>query len=290
MRHLYDRYESVLKYIDAHLHETLDTKTLSKIAHLSKFHFHRQFYALYGINLFAYIQAARIKKASYQLAFRHKSVLEIALENGYNSSEAFSRAFSRSLKQSPRHFRKQPDWLSWHQHNQQLSYHRNQTMQTIQSNIDVQIVHFDETLVATMTHHGAPSTLGKTIQAFIQWRRQNNLSPSKSRTFNLVYNDPETTEPEKYHIDLCVSVTSQNQYQHNEAIIYKIIPTGPCAYIRYRGSDENLRELTDYLYTDWLKNNQEELRDFPLFFERIRFYPDVPESKAITDIYLPLKD
>ena len=32
----------------------------------------------------------------------------------------------------------------------------------------------------------------------------------------------------------------------------------------------------------------EELRDFPLFMHRLKFFPDVPDGEAQTDIYLPL--
>jgi AraC family transcriptional regulator len=44
-----------------------------------------------------------------------------------------------------------------------------------------------------------------------------------------------------------------------------------------------------YLYAEWLPNSGEELRDYPLYFQRIRFFPDVPEHEAVTDIFLPLR-
>jgi len=33
----------------------------------------------------------------------------------------------------------------------------------------------------------------------------------------------------------------------------------------------------------------ERLRDFPLYCQRISFFPDVPEHETVTDIFLPLK-
>ena len=33
----------------------------------------------------------------------------------------------------------------------------------------------------------------------------------------------------------------------------------------------------------------EEPRDFPLYFQRVSFFPDVPEHEAITDVFLPLR-
>jgi AraC family transcriptional regulator len=39
----------------------------------------------------------------------------------------------------------------------------------------------------------------------------------------------------------------------------------------------------------WLPDSGESPGDFPLFFQRITFFPDVPEHEAATDIFLPLK-
>lgn len=44
-----------------------------------------------------------------------------------------------------------------------------------------------------------------------------------------------------------------------------------------------------HLYASWLPGSGEELRDFPLFMQRLTFFPDVPDNEAITDIYLPLR-
>jgi AraC family transcriptional regulator len=50
-----------------------------------------------------------------------------------------------------------------------------------------------------------------------------------------------------------------------------------------------LRDSVLYLYGEWLPPSGAEVRDAPLFFQRVRFYPDVAEHEAVTDIYLPLK-
>jgi hypothetical protein len=31
-----------------------------------------------------------------------------------------------------------------------------------------------------------------------------------------------------------------------------------------------------------------DVRDFPLFMQRVKFFPDVADADAVTDIYLPL--
>ncbi|WP_260396305.1 GyrI-like domain-containing protein [Sphingomonas kyeonggiensis] len=58
--------------------------------------------------------------------------------------------------------------------------------------------------------------------------------------------------------------------------------------IRMTGPDDNLRPAAHFLYADWLPRSGEELRDFPMFAERVKFFPDVPSSEAVTDVFLPL--
>ncbi|MGF1757106.1 AraC family transcriptional regulator [Photobacterium sagamiensis] len=284
-----ERFHNLLNYIDSHLDEELTVDKLSNIACLSKYHFHRQFSTLVGITAFAYIKQARMKRASYQLVFKkNMRIVDIAVANGYESSEAFSRAFSQSIGQNPSQFREQPQWVSWHEKYQLFKKLRVQRMKSDSSGHIVEIVDFSETKVAALEHLGALELVGNTINQFINWRKENNLSPKVSRTFNIAYDDPAVTEPDKYRCDICASVKSdvkENEY----GVTTKIIPAGRCAVIRHVGSDDTISETITYLYSEWLAQSEEELRDYPLFFERVSFYPDVLETEVTTDIYLPLK-
>jgi AraC family transcriptional regulator len=284
-----DRFHQLLNYIDSNLYEELTVDKLSGIACLSKYHFHRQFSALFGITAFAYIRQARMKRASYQLAFKKEMrIIDIAVANGYESSEAFSRAFSQSIGQSPSQFREQPQWTPWYQKYEQFKKLRIQRMKSDKCAHLVGIVDFSEVKVAALVHLGSLELLGNTINLFIDWRRKNNLSPKISRTFNIVYDDPAVTEPDKYRCEICASVKSDVK-QNAHGVITKTIPAGRCAVIRHVGSDDTISETIAYLYSEWLAQSEEELRDYPIFFERVSFFPDVPETEVITDIYLPLK-
>jgi len=284
-----DRFHQLLNYIDANLDEELSVDKLSSIACLSKYHFHRQFSSLFGITAFAYIRQARMKRASYQLAFKKEMrIIDIAVANGYESSEAFSRAFSQSIGQNPSQFRDQPQWTPWNEKYSQFKKLRVRRMKSNKCAHHVEVINFSEIKVAAIEHLGPLELLGNTINLFINWRINNNLSPKVSRTFNIAYDDPAVTEPDKYRCDICASVKSDVQ-QNDHGVITKIIPAGRCALIRHVGSDDTISETIAYLYSQWLTQSKEGLRDFPLFFERVSFFPDVAETEVITDIYLPLK-
>lgn len=74
----------------------------------------------------------------------------------------------------------------------------------------------------------------------------------------------------------------------SKSVITKSIAAGRCAVIRHIGSDDALSKIINHLYSQWSPQSAEELRDYPLFFERIILFPDVSEAEITTDIYLPL--
>lgn len=281
------RMRRVLQHVEAHLDEDLTVERLSDIAAFSKFHFHRQFSAVFNIGVARYIQLSRLKRAAYQLAFHDIAIIDIALASGYDSPEAFTRAFKKLIGQNPSEFRKQPT-AGWEAAFTILADIRSSHMKQDNAGRQVTIVDFKPTRVAVMEHRGDPALLGESIRKFIDWRKQMNLPPSTNATFNILYVDPLTTPPADYRIDICVA-TDKEITPNDAGIIAKVIPGGPCAKMRHVGSNDGLRDSISYLYRDWLPESGREPRDFPLYCQRISFFPAVAEHEAITDIFLPLK-
>lgn len=282
------RFQKVMQYIDTHLDGDLSVETLSRVAAFSKYHFHRQFSELFHMSVHRYVQFCRLKRASFELAFRNRKVIDIALASGYDGSESFSRAFKKHTGQSPSAFRKQPQWEPWHETYQPLNELRVRHMKPARKIEQVKIVNVSETRVAVLEHRGDPQLIGDSIRTFIDWRRQNRLSPKVSATFNILYDNPAEVEPEDYRLDLCATVDGEvaaNEY----GVIGKTIPGGRRAVVRHIGPDDALGETISYLYAEWLPQSGEEPGDFPVYLQRVSFFPDVPETEAVTDIFLPLR-
>ncbi len=285
----YARFHKVLEYIDSHLVEELSVEKLSGIAAFSKYHFHRQFSELFGIGVYRYVQLCRLKRASHQLAFRSESITDIALESGYEGPEAFARAFRKNFGQSPSEFKRQPQWEPWLATYQPLSELRGRHMQPQARIEDVRIVNFPETRIAVLEHRGDPQRIGDTVRKFIDWRKQNHLPPKLSATYNLHYDDPKAVEPEDFRMDICAAIDKEIVLNEH-GVITKTIPSGRCAVLRHTDSDDTLSVTVHLLYAEWLPQSGEELRDFPLFLQRVKFFPDVAEHEAETEVYLPLKE
>ena len=202
------RLKRVLDHIDAHLDEDLSLEVLAGVAAFSRHHFHRQFAAALGLTVHRFVQLARLKRASYRLAFRDDAtVTAVALDAGYEASDAFARAFRARIGQSPSAFRRSPDWERWQTAFDPLSHARSTLMPDFSAD-EVAIRRVPDTPVAVMAHRGDPARLGETIQRFIAWRRAAGLRPAVSATYNVFHDDPRTTPPAEFRLDLCAATDS----------------------------------------------------------------------------------
>jgi AraC family transcriptional regulator len=289
LRNYQERMRRVLDYIERHLDADLDLETLSGVAAFSRFHFHRQFTAIFGLSVHRYVQLARMKRASYWLAFADaQSVTEIAMDAGYDAPDAFARAFRQRFGQSPSSFRNSPEWESWLVAFGPLEQARSKLMKTSYTIEDVTIRDVPATKVAIMEHRGDPATLGDSIRRFIAWRKAAGLHPRTNPTFNVWRSERRPSSPAAYSTDLCVA-TDQPIEANGEDIKVGEIPGGRCAVLRVIGYTDNLEPAALYLYRDWLPASGEEARDFPIYCQRLSFFPEVPEHETVADVFLPLK-
>ena len=97
--------ENVKRYIYAHLQESLDRGTLAGVAGFSIPHFHRVFTAQVGESAASYIRRLRLERAGRKLRMGAVDITEVALDAGYDSHAAFSKAFKQQFGLSPREFR-----------------------------------------------------------------------------------------------------------------------------------------------------------------------------------------
>ncbi|SUG64268.1 Transcriptional regulator, AraC [Salmonella enterica subsp. enterica] len=97
-----ERLRRVCDHIERHLDEPLSIEALSRMAHSSPFHFHRQFTTWSGLPLYRYIQWLRLRRASWRLAFNPQDkVIDIALDAGFQNPESFTRAFKTAFWSKP---------------------------------------------------------------------------------------------------------------------------------------------------------------------------------------------
>lgn len=151
----------------------------------------------------------------------------------------------------------------------------------------VTIIDVPDIAVALLEHHGHPDSLDESIQDFIEWRKDTGTTPDVSATYNIFYNDPDMESDDDFRLGLCAA-TQDAVAPNDYGVVPSVIPGGRCAVLRVIGSGDNLADAADYLYDVWLAENDVELRDFPMYCQRVKFGEEVREQDTVTDLFLPI--
>jgi AraC family transcriptional regulator len=101
------KLRAVVEYVEEHLDAGLTLGQLAAAAHLSAYHFARQFKAATGLPPHQYVLARRVGRAKQLLRQdRDLSLAEIAACAGFSDQSQFSHHFKRVVGVTPGQFRK----------------------------------------------------------------------------------------------------------------------------------------------------------------------------------------
>ena len=90
-----------IDYIEDNLDSAIGIDDVARVACCSKFHFHRMFLAAFNITCTEYIRRRRLSLAAVEILNSNKTITDIALMFGYESPNAFTRAFRQVHKINP---------------------------------------------------------------------------------------------------------------------------------------------------------------------------------------------
>lgn len=278
-----ERVDRVIDFIGKHLDEELELDELCRIACFSKYHFHRLFTAYTGLPLMGYIKWLQLKRAAHQLiVHKEETIINIALDAGFESHESFARAFKQVCGQSPSEFRRERNWESFENPPQPMHIKGEKIM-------TITIKELPAKRVAVMEHHGDPMRLSDTLDKLITWAKAQpiNLKPKAGEAFGFGYHDPREVKPEEFRFDLALSVPQD--FKLNDQVTERTLPAGRYAVTMHKGSRDNIGDTIYSIYRDWLPQSGEELGDLPCIFCYYNFDYEVAETESLTEIWVLLK-
>ena len=88
-----ERMNSAINYIEENLTGEVDLARAAEKAACSTFHFQRMFFAINGLTPAEYARRRRLTLAAMELAADNAKVIDVAMKYGYESPNAFTRAF-----------------------------------------------------------------------------------------------------------------------------------------------------------------------------------------------------
>jgi len=102
-----DPVAKAIWFIEFHSADPLNLDTIAQFTGLSRFHLTRAFGQVTGNSVMRYLKGRRLTEAARSLANGAPDILRVALDVGYGSHEAFTRAFREQFGVTPESVRAQ---------------------------------------------------------------------------------------------------------------------------------------------------------------------------------------
>ncbi len=96
--------QSTIDYIEQHLREPLHAEELAGLAGFSLYHFYKIFQSQTGLPVMEYIRRRRLAYAAADMAST-RTLLDIALDYGFETHAGFTKAFRKTYGMSPEKYR-----------------------------------------------------------------------------------------------------------------------------------------------------------------------------------------
>lgn len=272
--------DSVIKiqfHIESHLSEELPLVQLADLAGFSRFHFHRIFSGFTGETVAEYRRRLRLEAAATALQFTQKPVVEVALDAGYGSHEAFSRAFQRRFGYSPSGFRNHPNPVEL----------RLQPVQHLRDFAEVEIRTIEPKQVAYLRHTGPYCTVTSTFERLMDWAASVGAVDETTQILGICLDDPDEVEPDELRYDCCVSLSQACEV--DAPVQLQTIPGGHYAVLQVKGSYSLLMDSYRWLLGMWLPNSGRKRLNQPSFELVLPLANPANEERWLAEIYLPLE-
>ncbi|WP_077619525.1 AraC family transcriptional regulator [Bacillus sinesaloumensis] len=98
--------QHAIDYMEDHMLEDVSIEDIAKRANASPFHFQRTFSILTDITVGDYLRRRRLTLAAEELLRTNKKIIDLAYKYGYDTPEAFTKAFRKQHGVTPSDIRK----------------------------------------------------------------------------------------------------------------------------------------------------------------------------------------
>ncbi len=266
----------VLEYIYQNTDGDLSLDKLADVAAMSRFHWHRVFVAITGETCAQATRRIRLHKAAIMLVQTDMSLAKVAQKSGYSSAQSFTRVFSDAYDISPGQFRSRGDYISSLIKIKKGEYPM----------FPIEIKTSESRRLAAVAHVGPYPEIGSKFQQLAAIISARNLWPQTRGMAAIYYDDPSLVDAADLKSHAGVLVEDGLEIPENLEEVQ--LAAGRMAVMHFKGPYPGLTAAYDYLYSKWLPDSCEELRDAPSFEVYLNDPTQTKPDDLLTDIYVPI--
>ncbi len=268
-------FESRL-YIERNLGEGLSGELIAQKAYLSYFHYQHLFKAYTGESVWQYVKRLRMEKASFLLAFTSLPVTDIAYQIGFESTAAFSKAFSACYGMSPQKYR--------------LKYLNLSVLplQQVYSWNEVKVMHLPAQKIIAFRYEGDVNL----PKGYFKWKQlTGSASVSGAHLIGRSPDQPGITPLPKLRWDTALladrlSLEFRQELKQEQLLLEDTIPAGKYLVVPFSGFGRPFTVHFPHILA-YLRNQGLELSLTGCFYQELRLH--APDSRCQTDLYIPIR-
>ena len=293
MRHAYTasvneklhlQLQKSLDEIELRLPDPISLAEIAEASHLSPYHFARLFRAMFGDSVMNYVRKRRLGRAVDLLKEQRLSMLDIAIECGFGSNEAFTRAFRKRYRLTPSKYRRNAQKLD-------LPIQRKLVMSDMPRTTILKptFKKRDSFFVVGCSGEFLPGATGDIGQLWGQFSPRITEIPDRvgTATYGICCQlDEKSLDPDQFTYLAAIETSSLDNIP--EGMIGIELPAREFAVFTYDGGiGPELPKTMQVIFGDWLPNSE-----FELDGEDFEYYDDQFDGRTGTGrfyIYVPIK-
>lgn len=250
---------------------------LARGAHLSEFHFMRVYRALAGEPLGATTQRLRLSRAVHLLTQTSAPVSEIAGRVGFETPQAFARAFRQVLGFSPSEARDRKDT--------RIEVPTPRQDSTDIPAIRVEVVELQPFRAVALRNIGAYADLDQAYGRLFAWLAERAAVETVRGIWGVPHHDRRDTPESECVFDCCLATPAA--LEPDDSVTVMQLGGGRYARYHHTGSYALLDDAHDRLLRV-LPAQGLALLDAPILHEFLNDPENTPEAQLETRIYLPV--
>lgn len=288
----YERIQNAIDELENNLEGNISIARAARAAFMSQSNFYRIFFALTGRSVKEYIRLRRISLAAAELSSGAR-VLDLAVKYGFESGDAFSRAFRRESGYLPSDYKKQGKTLMpFERINVMEKYFDIQDKVLLEKYPDIKVLkELAPMRVAYYCYEGKdPERHAFAVVA--DWLKRNRLNVNEKKLRIFGYNNPSPSSPDEteYGYEVCVTI-DDDVVVNDENVKEKTLSGGLYAVMGVRREGEG--DMGEAIvkawqkFTAWLKDSKYIYGGHQWLEEHLGFDENTSHIGGI-DLYLPV--
>lgn len=279
-----EEISKAIEYMENHIMEDIKAEDVAKYVSVSSFYFQKGFSLLCGCTIMEYVRNRRLALAGSELIVDNTKIIDIALKYGYDSSDSFTKAFTRFHGVTPSMAKKGNAMLkSFAPLKIKLSLEGGYIM-------DYKIVKKESFTVMGVSRHFSYEEAKKVIPEFWKEHYENGYGKYVCGMFGI--NIDESMGNDEFQYMIADSYNPDMEIP--EGFETKIIPEFTWAIFSCKGPmPESMQNVNTKIFSEWLPA----LRDYEfaagycieMYDDASKYPKGIADENYYSEIWIPIK-